>query len=104
MDWLLLFIAGLFEIGWAMGLKASAGLTKLWPSVFTLVALTISMALLAISLRTIPVGTGYAVWTGIGAVGTAMLGILLLGEPASAPRLFFLSLIVVGLLGLKAVS
>jgi quaternary ammonium compound-resistance protein SugE len=101
MAWALLFVAGLLEIGWAIGLKYTEGFTRLWPSVFTILAIIASMALLGVAVRTIPVGTGYAVWTGIGAVGTATIGIVLLGEPATAWRLGFLAMIVVGIGGLK---
>ncbi len=101
MAWALLFIASLFEMGWAIGLKYTDGFTKLWPSVLTIAAMAISMFLLAVAVRTIPVGTGYAVWTGIGAVGTATLGILLFGEPATAWRVVCLLLIVGGIVGLK---
>ncbi len=104
MPWLLLFIAGLFEVAWAIGLKYTEGFTRLWPSVFTLLGLAASMTLLAMALKTIPVGTGYAVWTGIGAAGTAILGMLLLGEPATAARFVCLSLIVIGIVGLKVVT
>jgi quaternary ammonium compound-resistance protein SugE len=101
MPWVFLFVAGLFEIGWAIGLKYTHGFTRFWPSLVTIVAIVISMSLLAIAVRTIPVGTGYAIWTGIGAVGTAALGIYLFAEPATAGRLFFLLMIVVGIIGLK---
>jgi quaternary ammonium compound-resistance protein SugE len=101
MAWITLLAAAVFEIGWAIGLKTTEGFTRLWPSVFTLAAMAISLALLALAVRTIPVGTGYAVWTGIGAVGTAILGIVLFGEPATAARLTCLGLIVAGVLGLK---
>lgn len=104
MAWIYLLIAALFEVGWAIGLKYAEGFTKLWPSVFTVLAMIISMALLAVAVRTIPVGTGYAVWTGIGAAGTAILGIILFGESASWPRLVCLTLIVAGVVGLKIVS
>jgi quaternary ammonium compound-resistance protein SugE len=104
MAWALLFVAGLLEVGWAIGLKYTAGFTRLWPSVFTIAAIVASMVLLGIAVRTIPVGTGYAVWTGIGAVGTAALGILLLGEPVTAWRVLFLAMIVVGIAGLKFTS
>jgi len=104
MAWWLLIIAGLFEVAWASGLKWSHGLTRPGPAVFTLITLAISMGLLAWALRTIPVGTGYAVWTGIGAVGTACLGIVLFGEPLTFARLGFLALIVIGIVGLKFVS
>lgn len=101
MAWICLAIAGLFEVGWAIGLKYTQGFTRPWPSVLTIAGIVISMSLLALAVRTIPVGTGYAVWTGIGAVGTATLGILLFDEPVTAWRLFFLLLIVTGILGLK---
>jgi len=99
--WVTLFVAGLFEIGWALGLEYSDGFTRLWPSVGTVVALVVSMALLARATRSLPVGTAYAVWTGIGAVGTAVGGIALFGEPRSAARLACISLIVTGIVGLK---
>ena len=101
MAWVYLLLAGLFEIGWAVGLKYTQGFTKLWPSVLTVAAIVVSMTLLALAVRTIPVGTGYAVWTGIGAVGTAALGIVLFSEPVTAWRVFFLLLIVGGIIGLK---
>lgn len=101
MDWLLLMIAGVFEVVWATGLKYTEGFTRLWPSLGTLCAMAISMILLAQALRTIPVGTGYAVWTGIGAAGTAIMGIVLFGESRQALRLLCIGLIVAGILGLK---
>lgn len=104
MAWGLLIVAGLLEIGWAVGLKFTDGFTRFWPSVVTIAAMIASIVLLNLALRTIPVGTGYAVWTGIGAVGAATLGILLLGESASPARLGFLALIVVGIVGLKVVT
>lgn len=104
MAWTYLFIAGVLEIVWAVGLKYTAGFTKLVPSVITGVALVASMIFLALALRTIPVGTGYAVWTGIGAVGTAILGIVLFAEPATAARLGCIGLIVAGIVGLKLVT
>lgn len=104
MAWWYLFFAGLFEIVWAIGLKFTYGFTRLWPTVGTFLAMVISFYLLALALRYIPVGTGYAVWTGIGAVGTVILGILLLGEPASFLRFVCIAFIVVGILGLKFVS
>ena len=104
MAWIILFIAGLFEIAWAIGLKYSNGLTKLWPSVFTIVSLVISMALLALSVKTLPIGTAYGVWTGIGVVGTAILGIILFGESKEFIRIFFIFLIVIGIVGLKMFS
>ncbi len=104
MGWYILFIAGLFEIAWAIGLKYSAGFTKLWPSVFTIASMIISMGLLSISVKSLPVGTAYAVWTGIGAVGTAILGIYLFNESREIARLIFIFLIVIGIIGLKIYS
>ncbi|CAM5413217.1 Guanidinium exporter OS=Afipia felis OX=1035 GN=sugE PE=3 SV=1 [Afipia felis] len=101
MAWVVLFFAGLMEVCWAIGLKYTEGFTRLIPSVLTLAAMTISVVLLAIALKTLPVGTGYAVWTGIGAVGTAILGIVLFGDPATAGRLACIGLIVAGIVGLK---
>jgi quaternary ammonium compound-resistance protein SugE len=104
MDWLLLMIAGVFEIIWATGLKYTEGFTRLWPSVGTLAAMAISMILLAQALKTIPVGTGYAIWTGIGAAGTAIMGIALFGESRHVVRLVCIALIVTGIVGLKVSS
>jgi quaternary ammonium compound-resistance protein SugE len=104
MAWVILFVAGLLEIAWAVGLKHTEGFTRLWPSVATGAALVASMALLGLSLRTLPLGTAYAVWTGIGSVGTAVLGILLFREPATAIRLACIGLIVAGIVGLKLAS
>jgi quaternary ammonium compound-resistance protein SugE len=104
MGWLFLCLAGLLEVGWAIGLKYSEGFSRLWPSAWTLLAMIASFYFLALGLKTIPVGTGYAVWTGIGAVGTATLGIALFAEPTTIPRLISLALIVLGILGLKASS
>ena len=104
MSWVILFFAGLFEVGWAVGLKYSEGFTRLWPSVATLLSLTASMGLLGLSLRTLPLGTAYAVWTGIGAVGTAIVGMVLFREPATAARIVCLSLIVTGITGLKLLA
>ena len=101
MNWFILFIAGLFEVAWAIGLKYSEGFTKPVASVFTIVTMIISMALLSYSVKTLPVGTAYAVWTGIGAVGTAILGIFLFNESREFMRIFFIFLIVVGLVGLR---
>ena len=101
MAWVVLFVAGLLEIAWAVGLKYTEGFTRLWPTVGTVVALIASMALLGVALRTLPVGTAYAVWTGIGTVGTAVLGIVLFREPATVVRLLCISLILAGILGLK---
>jgi quaternary ammonium compound-resistance protein SugE len=104
LSWFYLVLAGLLEIVWAIGLKYTEGFTKLVPSLITIVAMVASVWFLALALRTIPVGTGYAVWTGIGAVGTAILGIVLFAEPATAARLLSIGLIVAGILGLKLVS
>ena len=104
MSWFLLFIAGLFEIAWAIGLKYTHGFTRLWPSVGTVAAMALSVTLLGLAMRTLPVGTAYAVWTGIGAVGTVILGIVLFGDPANAARLVCVALIVAGILGLKLTS
>jgi quaternary ammonium compound-resistance protein SugE len=104
MAWVILFIAGLLEIGWAVGLKYTEGFTRLWPTVATAVALVASMSLLGIAVRTLPRGSAYAVWTGIGSVGTAVLGIVLFREPATALRLLCIGLIVVGIVGLKVAS
>ena len=101
MAWVYLFTAALFEIGWAIGLKYTQGFTRFWPSVLTIAAMAISLGLLALAVRTIPVGTGYAVWTGIGVVGTATLGIVLFAEPVTAWRVSCLLLIVGGVIGLK---
>jgi len=102
--WAILFVAGLCEIGWAIGLKYTEGFTRLVPSVLTLTAMLLSIVLLGLALKTLPVGTAYAVWTGIGAVGTAALGIYLFGEPATAARLASIGLIVAGIVGLKLVT
>jgi quaternary ammonium compound-resistance protein SugE len=101
MPWILLVIAGLLEIVWAVGLKYTRGFTQLWPSVITIAAMVASMILLAWALRSIPVGTGYAVWTGIGAVGAAILGIVLFGESRDLLRLACIAMIVLGIIGLK---
>lgn len=101
MAWVYLLVAALFEIGWAIGLKHAQGFTKLWPSVLTIVAMVVSLFFLALAVRTIPIGTGYAIWTGIGAVGTATLGIILFAEPVTAWRVVCLLLIVGGVVGLK---
>lgn len=101
MNWLILILAGLFEIGWAIGLKYTDGFTRLWPTVGTVLAMAISLGLLGIAMKSLPVGTAYAVWVGVGAVGTAILGIVLLGEPANAGRLLSLGLILAGIIGLK---
>jgi quaternary ammonium compound-resistance protein SugE len=104
MAWLYLFLAGLFEVGWAIGLKYTEGFSRLVPSLWTIAAMIISLALLGLALKSLPVGTAYAVWTGIGAVGTAALGIYLFDEPATAARLASIGLIVAGIVGLKLVT
>jgi len=104
MSWILLFVAGLFEIGWAIGLKYTHGFTRLWPSVGTALSMLVSVVLLGLAMRDLPVGTAYAVWTGIGAVGTVILGIALFNDPANAARLICVGLIVAGILGLKLTS
>jgi quaternary ammonium compound-resistance protein SugE len=104
MAWVVLFIAGLLEVGWAVGLKYTHGFTKPWPSVATVGAMVVSFLLLSHALKTIPVGTGYAVWTGIGAVGTVIVGMALLGEPRDAARMVCILLILIGILGLKLFS
>jgi quaternary ammonium compound-resistance protein SugE len=104
MPWFILFVAGLLEIGWAVGLKYTDGFTKLWPTVGTAVSLLASMGLLGLSLRTLPLGTAYAVWTGIGTVGTAILGIVLFREPATFVRIICITMIVAGIIGLKLAS
>ncbi len=104
MAWIYLIVAGLFEVGWAIGLKYTDGFTRLWPSLWTAASMALSLYLLAQAFRTLPVGTGYAVWTGIGSLGTAVLGIALLGESRDALRLFCLALILIGIVGLKLVT
>lgn len=104
MTWFILFLAGLLEVTWAVGLKYSAGFTRLYPSILTAISMAGSIALLGLALRTLPLGTAYAVWTGIGTVGTAIFGIIVLGEPVSAARIGCIALITFGILGLKMVS
>lgn len=101
MAWIILVIAGLFEVGWAIGLKYTEGFTRLWPTVWTVLAMVISLWLLGIAMKSLPVGTAYSVWVGVGAVGTVILGIVLLGEPANAARLISVALIIAGIIGLK---
>ena len=101
MPWIILIIAGLFEIGWAIGLKYSEGFTRLWPSVGTVAAMAVSLCLLGIAMKSLPVGTAYAVWVGVGAVGTVILGIVLFNEPLNALRVGSVALIIAGLVGLK---
>jgi quaternary ammonium compound-resistance protein SugE len=104
MSWIVLLVAGLLEVAWAVGLKYTAGFTRLWPTVATVVSLLASTGLLGWALRALPLGTAYAVWTGIGTVGTALLGMVLFREPASIPRLICIALIVGGIVGLKLAS
>lgn len=101
MVWLILVIAGLFEVGWAIGLKYTDGFSRLWPTVGTVLAMIISLGLLGLAMKTLPVGTAYAIWVGVGAIGTVILGMVLFGEPATPLRLASLTLIVAGVLGLK---
>lgn len=101
MNWIILVTAGLFEVAWAIGLKYTEGFTRLWPTVGTVLAMVISVGLLGVAMKSLPVGTAYAVWVGVGAVGTAILGIVLFGESASAARLLSLALILGGIVGLK---
>jgi quaternary ammonium compound-resistance protein SugE len=103
MAWVVLFVAGLFEVGWAVGLKYTEGFTRFWPTVGSGVSMLVSLGLLGVALRTLPLGTAYAVWTGIGSVGTVLLGILLFGESSSALRLACVGLILAGIVGLKLV-
>ena len=104
MPWVILVIAGLFEVTWAIGLKYTDGFTRFWPTVGTLIALVISMGLLGLAVRSLPIGTAYAVWTGIGAVGTVILGIVLMGDSASPARLACVGLILAGIVGLKILT
>jgi quaternary ammonium compound-resistance protein SugE len=104
MAWTYLLIAGLFEIGWAIGLKYTEGFSRLWPSLATIAAMILSLGFLGLALKELPVGTAYAVWTGIGAIGTVTLGIYLFGEPANAARLACIGLILAGIVGLKLVT
>ncbi|MDF1796150.1 MAG: quaternary ammonium compound efflux SMR transporter SugE [Coxiellaceae bacterium] len=104
MTWLALFVAGLFETGWAVGLKYTEGWTRLWPSIYTLIAMAISFFLLSYALKTLPIGTAYAIWTGIGAVGAVLFGIFFLNEPAGALRIFCIVVIIAGMVGLKLTS
>jgi quaternary ammonium compound-resistance protein SugE len=104
MAWVMLIVAGLLEVGWAVGLKYTQGFARLWPTIGTVISLIASMTLLGLAVRTLPLGTAYAVWTGIGTVGTALLGVVLFQEPATALRLICITLIVVGILGLKLVT
>ncbi len=104
MAWLILLVAGLFEVGWAIGLKYSEGFTRFWPSTWTAITMLISLGLLGIAMKSLPVGSAYAVWVGVGAIGTALLGILLFGEAVTAARLISLALILAGIIGLRLAS
>jgi len=101
MSWMILVLAGLFEMGWAIGLKYTDGFTRLWPTVWTVVSMAVSLLLLGFAMKTLPVGTAYSVWVGVGAVGTVILGIVLLGEPVNPIRLISVGLIIAGIFGLK---
>jgi quaternary ammonium compound-resistance protein SugE len=104
MAWIVLFVAGLFEVGWAVGLKYTEGFSRLWPSVGTAASMIVSLGLLGLALRTLPLGTAYAIWTGVGTVGTALLGIMLFHEAADPIRLVCIGLILAGIVGLKLVT
>jgi quaternary ammonium compound-resistance protein SugE len=104
MAWIVLFVAGLFEVGWAVGLKYTEGFSRLWPSVGTVASMIVSLGLLGLALRTLPLGTAYAIWTGVGTVGTALLGIMLFHEAADPIRLVCIGLILAGMVGLKLVT
>ena len=104
MAWVLLVVAGVFEVGWAIGLKYTHGFTKLAPTILTAASMIVSLGLLGIAMKSLPVGTAYAVWVGVGAVGTVILGIMLLDEPATAGRIASIALIVLGIVGLKLSS
>ncbi len=104
MNWFILFMAGIFEIGWAIGLKYTEGFTRFWPTLGTVLAMVISLGLLGLAMKSLPVGTAYAVWVGVGAVGTAIMGMVLLGEPVNTLRVLSLALIVAGIIGLKLAS
>ena len=101
MNWIILICAGMFEVGWAIGLKYTEGFTRFWPSVWTVIAMAVSLWLLGIAMKDIPLGTAYSVWVGVGAAGTVILGIVLLGEPANVWRLASIALIIIGIIGLK---
>jgi quaternary ammonium compound-resistance protein SugE len=104
MAWVMLVIAGLLEVGWAIGLKYTEGFTRLWPTLGTVAAMALSMGMLGIAVNSLPVGTAYAVWTGIGTIGTALLGLALFGEPATVARLACIGMIAAGIVGLKLVT
>ncbi|GAA3276677.1 DMT family transporter [Streptomyces lavendulae] len=104
MAWVLLLVAGLIEVGWSIGMKFTEGFTRLWPSLFTGAGIVASMVLLSIAAKTLPIGTAYGVWVGIGAAGAAVLGMVVLGEPVTASRIFFICLLLVAVVGLKVTS
>ncbi len=104
MAWVILVLAGLFETGWAIGLKFTEGFTRLWPTIWTILAMIVSLWLLGIAIKSLPVGTAYSIWVGVGTVGTVILGIVLLGEPANAGRLISIAFIIAGIIGLKLSS
>lgn len=104
MAWFILFVAGLFEVGWAVGLKQTDGFTRPVPTVLTIMAIGVSIGLLGLATKSLPIGSAYAVWTGIGTIGTAVIGIIWLGESASPARILCLALIIIGIIGLKAFS
>ena len=104
MNWTILLIAGLFEVGWAIGLKYTEGFSRLWATVWTVLAMVISLWLLGIALKTLPVGTAYSVWVGVGAIGTVITGVVLLGEPVTVARMISVTLILAGIIGLKLSS
>ena len=101
MNWAILVVAGLFEVGWAIGLKYTQGFTRFWPTVWTVLSMIVSVGLLGLAMKALPVGTAYSVWVGVGAIGTIIFGIVLFGEPASAGRLISVALILAGIVGLK---
>lgn len=101
MNWIILIVAGLFEVGWAVGLKYTEGFTRLWPTLGTIISMIISLGLLGIAMKGLPLGTAYSIWVGVGAVGTVILGIVLLGESTSVPRMISVALIIAGIIGLK---
>ncbi|MFD5117693.1 DMT family transporter [Streptomyces sp. NPDC058385] len=104
MAWVLIVIAGILEVGWSIGMKFTDGFTRLWPSVFTGAGIVASMVMLSYAAKSLPIGTAYGVWVGIGAAGAALVGMLVLGEPATAARIFFIVLLIVAIVGLKATS
>ena len=101
MAWVILVVAGLFEVGWAIGLKYTEGFTRLWPTLWTALSMLISLWLLGMAMKSLPVGTAYSIWVGVGAVGTVLLGVVVLGEPANTARLVSVGLIIAGIIGLK---